>query len=645
MDEANVESHGLSYHKRVLPGDRPEWRDAVVDRMRRMVVRDRGHACVVLWSLGNEAGYGDAFPAMSAAARALDPERRPIQYADMNLAADLDSQTYPSVAWLGQHLAGQAVRKGEQGQKSHVAQHGPYPSGKLFLMNEYAHARGNAVGNFQAYWDRIESDARLIGGYVWCWHDMPLRRTLPDGRRVDAIGGDFGDVPNDGDFCMCGLVDGARQPHPAYYEVRQVQRPVVVAADPARPGQLVVRNRQAFAGLEDFTVRWSLLADGREVTRGAWSDLVVPPGGAAARPWPVPADVLARTAGEKLLRCTLVLARATAWAPAGTELGFDEIPLGGTWQPAAAGAVEALAVVRTPEGGWRITPTTPPGRAPTAADPAAALGADEIRFDARGRLVHWTLAGTDALAGPVEPDFWRAPTSGDRGWKMETRLAAWREAMARAEVERGDGTAGPDGARLVVTWRLPTVGGRCTLAWTVRNRRELAARFTLSDCAPTAPIVPRLGVVWTLPGTLRAVEWYGRGPHESYADRQAAAGLGLWRAQVDDWVHRYHRPQENGNRTDVRWLALGTVDPAGPRLRFESLGTPLAASAWPWTQADLENTARPYDLPTRATVTLHLDHRQMGVGADNTWGAMPYPEYQLQPQGRHTYAFRVVRER
>jgi beta-galactosidase len=169
MDEANVESHGLSYHKRILPGDQPDWTTVCLDRMKRMVIRNRQFPSVVMWSLGNEAGYGNAFMEMYKLTKAIDPEKRLVQYADMNLAADMDSQTYPSLFWLLEHVQNKATRKGEQGQSSNEEQHGKYPSGKPFVMNEYAHAMGNSLGNFQDYWDVIYAYPQLAGGFVWDW--------------------------------------------------------------------------------------------------------------------------------------------------------------------------------------------------------------------------------------------------------------------------------------------------------------------------------------------------------------------------------------------------------------------------------------------------------------------------------------------
>ncbi|MFD2256761.1 glycoside hydrolase family 2 TIM barrel-domain containing protein [Luteolibacter algae] len=221
MDEANVESHGLSYHKRVLPADLPDWTKASVERMESMVIRARQHPSVVMWSLGNEAGYGSAFMEMRRACHAADPEKRLIQYADMNLAADLDSQTYPDIEWLKKHVKGEASRKGEHGEESNEVQHGSYPSGRPFLMNEYAHGMGNSLGNFQDYWDLINSEPILCGGFIWDWVDQALYRNRSDPEAGFYYGGDFGDIPNDGNFCINGLIGADRIPHPHYQEVKK----------------------------------------------------------------------------------------------------------------------------------------------------------------------------------------------------------------------------------------------------------------------------------------------------------------------------------------------------------------------------------------------------------------------------------------
>ncbi|HVE16789.1 MAG TPA: glycoside hydrolase family 2 TIM barrel-domain containing protein, partial [Chthoniobacterales bacterium] len=278
MDENNLETHGISYHRRILPGDDPKWQSAVVDRMQRLVYRDRNNPSVVMWSLGNEAGYGNDFYAMREAAHAADPQLRPIHYADMNLAADMDSQTYPTTEWLLQHVAGKAVRKGEHGESSNIDQHGPYPSGKGFVTNEYAHAQANSLGNLQDYWDVFKKYPMLWGGFVWEWNDQAVYKTDADGKRFLAYGGDFGDWPNDSRFCLKGMVSAERIPRPHYWEAKKVFQWIDVVPDDIAKGRIKIRNEYYFTPLSAFDADWTLEEDGRSITKGKLPGLNLPPG-------------------------------------------------------------------------------------------------------------------------------------------------------------------------------------------------------------------------------------------------------------------------------------------------------------------------------------------------------------------------------
>ena len=269
VDEANIESHGLSYHRCELPGDRPEWRECTLDRIRRMVMQNRNHPSVLIWSLGNEAGYGDAFTAARALIRSLDP--RPVQYADMNAAADFDTQTYPDCQWLLDYVAGTAVRKGEHGEATSLRQHGPQPSDKPFFMNEYAHAMGNSTGNLADYWRVIESNPCLIGGFVWEWCDHALDW---NGHASAAYGGDFNDAPNNANFCCDGLVSSDRIPHPGYYEMRSVQQPFAFRL--AENGDFLITNKYDFTDFSERTIRWTLLSNGNESAAGELNVALAP---------------------------------------------------------------------------------------------------------------------------------------------------------------------------------------------------------------------------------------------------------------------------------------------------------------------------------------------------------------------------------
>lgn len=332
LDEANIESHGLSYHRCVLPGDDPEWEPAVLDRIERLVRTNRNHVSITLWSLGNEAGYGNAFTDAAARIRELDP--RPIQYADMNAPADFDSQTYPSPAWLEEYAAGTARRKGEHGEHPHPRQHGTGPSHKPFLMNEYAHAMGNSTGNFREYWQTIERHPCLAGGFLWEWCEHGLRKSGPRGSYF-AYGGDFGDRPNDRNFCCDGLVRADRALNPGWYEVRFVQQPLAV--ERTADGKLRIHNKFEDVGFDSFRLEWKLLCDGFETDAGLLD--AVPGAGETVElppPRPVPAGRecfwrLRLVKGERIaaeaelpcgepVRCHVLPAANPLWTPSPVPL-------------------------------------------------------------------------------------------------------------------------------------------------------------------------------------------------------------------------------------------------------------------------------------------------------------------------------------
>lgn len=629
LDEANVETHELSYHKKVLPGDRPEWRAAVVDRMRRMVVRDRGHACVAMWSLGNEAGYGSAFMAMREAARAADPELRPIQYADMNLAADVDSQTYPTPAWLQQHVEGRAQRKGEHNETANAEQHGRYPSGKPFLMNEYCHAMGNSVGNFQDYWDLIERHPMLIGGFIWDWVDQGLRKTAPDGRRFFAYGGDFGDQPNNNNFCCNGLVAPDREPHPHYAEVRKVHQFVRVRAEGAAAGRVMVTNTYAFLNLDRFDATWQLDRNGVAVQQGSLGRLDVAPGASRSLTVPFKTPPPAEAGGDEyFLTVRFALPEKTAWADAGFVVAWDQIPVRTTPPRAGAAANPATAVVQVRRDG---------------ADAVLESAGFVARIDGKdGGLASFRAGGRELLRSPMRLNFWRVPTDNDIGWKMPKTLQVWQAAGPGARLERLDVTNGAAGsARVTAHFAVPAGSTRARIEYEADAAGRLGVAVTVEPRAAggkALPDLPRVGVQFAVAPDLAAVEWYGRGPQENHLDRKTGSPVGRYRSTVAEWITPYVRPQENGNRTDIRWL---TLRGAAGGLMIRADGAPLMASAWPYGMDDLAAAKHNNELPRRDFITVNVDHLQMGVGGDNSWGLPVHEEYRLPATRTYAYRFTI----
>lgn len=623
MDEANVESHGLSYHKRVLPGDLPEWEPNVVERMRRMVIRDRQHPCVVFWSLGNEAGYGNAFFAMREATHAADPERRPIQYADMNLAADVDSQTYPTTKWLLQHIEGKAVRKGEHGELGSPEQHGVYPSGKPFLLNEYAHAHSNALGNLQDYWDVFEAHPRLWGGFIWEWANHTLYKTDPDtGRRFHAYGGDFGDQPNDGVFCFNGLVSADRIPQPHYWEAKKVFQYIKVHSTPEElaRGEVCLQNSYAFISLEPFSSEWVLEKDGQCIARGEIDRALlsgIAPGEKRVVALPLPPIP---PNGECFLMLTFRLRRETVWAPAGHVVAWAQFLLGSS--------TGCLPVIPNPR-----------------VDSPCHAAKPVLRFDPQsGFLSSIEVSHVEYLAAPLLPNFWRVPTDSDNGWKVMEKMGVWKEAADSARLKGL--TERTDGQGLHVSsvheFDEPALGGvSLEMTYLLRDDGVLRLSFAV-DLPESAPELPRIGVRFAVPSVFAQTRWFGRGLHENYIDRRTSAAVGLHELPASAWMTHYVRPQENGTRTDIRWLELLPAAGSGKGIRIRSVSPSLfSASIWPCAQEDIAAATHDHFLPERDFFTINIDGWMMGVGGDTSWGEPVHEEYRIRSKGRHAFAIEL----
>jgi beta-galactosidase len=618
MDENNLETHGISYHKRILPGDDPKWLPAVVDRMQRMVVRDRNHPSVIMWSLGNEAGYGNDFLAMREAARAADPQLRPIHYADMNLAADVDSQTYPTTDWLLKHVQGKAIRKGEGGEISLVEQHGPYPTGKPFIANEYAHAQANSLGNLQDYWDVFENYPMLLGGFIWEWADQTLYKTNAEGKAFFAYGGDFGDEPNNGRFCVKGLVSAEQVPRPHYWEAKKVFQYIKVSADNAKAGHFRVQNKYSFTHLGAFGAEWVLEENGKSLCGGKLAGLNARPGEeqAVTIPW---GDPKWKPGAEYFLTIRFRLLADTKWAEAGHIVAWDQLPIPAT-TPLMQEPQPQVKVKLSKQG----------------SDWVASAGNTTVRVEGQhGWLTSFEVAGQECLAAPLRPNFWRVPTDNDLGWKTPEQMGAWSNAVAQATLQSLEALSTGEGACINAAFKLPVESTNTSLSYLLRADGSLRVELQM-ELGKKAPEAPRIGLEFAIPGRYAAIRWFGRGPQESYWDRKTGAAVGLYQASVTDWITPYVRPQENANRTDVRWIEF--ADATGAGLRVQSTTNLFGVSAWPYSREDLEAATHDQNLPRRNSITVNVDGWQMGIGGDTSWGLPVHDQYRLRTKGRYGFS-------
>jgi beta-galactosidase len=593
-----------------------------------MVVRDRQHPSVVMWSLGNEAGYGTSFLAMRDACRAADPEHRLIQYADMNLAADVDSQTYPDVQWLKLHLEGKAKRKSERGKPSSEEQHGPYPSGRPFVMNEYAHAMGNSIGNLADYWDLIYAEPMLCGGFIWDWVDQALYRDRTDCTRGFVYGGDFGDVPNDGNFCVNGVIGADRVPHPHYFEVQKVYQGVHFDGGRITDGILRLTNRQLILDLREYELHYEVCRDGEPVAQGQLPPPAVPPGETRDIDVSTVADAAkacVRNNQEVTIPFRLKLSVDTAWADAGHVVAWEQVP----WPQ------QDLTSPPLPTGEVAAQQTE---------DGITARGDGFlIRIASRSGLPDSIVyGGRELLLQPMRWNFWRALTDNDEGWKVDQKLGAWRDAGDTAVVQSLALTADQDSRPIIdAVVTIPNPPSRITIRHTIAVGGVLRteARFEVLS-KRWKPDLPRLGIQFAIPRTHEQVTWYGRGPHENYWDRRTSAAIGRYQSTVSQWVTPYVRPQENANRCDVRWLRL--TDDQGRGFQVDAPpGKPLSISAWPYSMDDLIHAKHDFELPQRDFITVNLDHLQMGVGGDNSWGLPVNEPYRIKSDRTYRWSFTI----
>ena len=612
MDEANIESHGLSYHRCVLPGNDPIWSAACVDRMHRMIIRDRQHPSVMMWSFGNEAGYGNTFLAMRKKTKVSDPENRIIHYADMNLPADIDSQTYPTIAWLKRHLRGKAKRD---------KAHGAYPSSKPFVMNEYAHAMGNSLGNLADYWRLIYANDMLVGGFVWDWVDQALWKDPDNPQSGYMYGGDFGDYPNDANMLINGVVAADRTPHPHYYELQKVYQPVRFTLQRGKPFAVTIVNLTAATPLSTFAAEYEWIENGKVTTSDTLPAPNIAPGDTGTLL--LPATLQPSPQKEQVLTLRLRLKEDTFWGNEGEVFAWEQWVVNEQLpQESTINGKNTTLRFTSRKGKWQFDSNDA-----------------QVTFNAQtGMLLSYVYKGTPYLTAPVRFNFWRALTDNDHGWHVYRSLGTWKMEGERFIVKDVSCTHTAKGYLIKAEYEFQRTGTQTIVEQTLSPQGNLHYRVSW-HIPKSAANVPRLGLQFEINHAFQTIQWYGRGPHENYLDRKTGAALGIYSSSLYDWITPYVRPQENANRCDIRWI---TFTEQNEGLRFTALNHPFACSAWPYTQETLAKAHHDFELMQQlhSHTVVNIDCAQMGVGGDNSWGHPVMSKYQLSP-GDYSYQFSI----
>ncbi len=618
VDEANIEAHGMGTNNQtefdasVHPAYLPEWAATHLDRVQRMFQRSKNHPSIIIWSLGNEAGNGPNHVADYEWLKAHD-STRPVQYegATHDSNSDLQVPMYSPIETLEDYVSNNPARP--------------------FIMCEYAHAMGNSVGNLQDYWDAIERHPSAQGGFIWDWVDQGILTETEDGTPFWAYGGDLGagHLHHDENFCLNGVVDADRSPHPALFEVKKVYQHIKFRNFDPADRSLEIYNGYFFTNLSDFDFSYTLLKAGQEVAMAPLPSLELAPGQSARIELPI-GELDPNT--EWQINLIAKTKAATPLLAAGHTLASEQFALG-TYQVNgfdAKAAGDELDIVQAE--GLSISNQT-----------------FSLHFDAQSGFPDSLVYGEKSiLKEALCPNFWRAPTDNDYGFKMPTKWKVWKEASQGAElVSLKHKKAATGSVSVIAEYNLPPVNASLRIEYQINQQGEILVTNKLSGLSSDLPDLPRFGNTLILEDGYNQADYYGRGPFENYQDRHTAAFLAQYSSSVEDLGFAYARPQENGYRTDIRWVKL--LDSSGQGIRIDSIDRLLGFNARHQYDSDFDagdkkSQTHMSDIKRRPLVSVNIDHSQMGVGGDTSWGALPHPQYRLAPQDyEYSYLISPVR--
>lgn len=644
ISEANLETHGYGTNKRNLIANDPAWGPPMLDRLANMVEHFKNHPSVIMWSLGNEAGDGPNFERMAEWVKGRDSSRLLHYEGNYDRTyTDLYSPMYFKIGSLEPWC--------RREEKKPLSEQQP------LIQCEFSHTMGNSSGGFAEYWSLIRSERLLQGGFIWDWRDQGHRREKPPGHplssadaavaaldparfvapggslRYFAYGGDYGDKPNDNNFCFNGVVGPDLVPNPHAVEVAHQYRSILVKGldlSAAKP-RVSVFNENFFVSLEGQRFRWTVLEDGRPLRSGSGKLPKVAPQSSVELVVELP-RLVHRSETEYHLNLEFLQGVDRPWAAADHVVAREQFALAWTTPPPpAALAPDAssapAAVIQSAEGNR----TTLRGENFIA-----------ILDDRNGQLVSYEMAGRELLAAPLHLNFWRPPTDNDRGNGMPKTCAPWREAGPKSVARSRTAEKTGSGYRVSYELAVPVSESGATLTYLFAADGRVDVSLELRPKGDKLPVIPRIGLSAALAPELRQWSWFGRGPVENYRDRAEGYPLGVWTGDVAKLWFPYSEPQETANRSGVRWASF--VDSSGSGIRFRAIdGGPLEVGAYPFSQDDLQTEGRrhPADIPLRDFVTVHIAHAQMGVGGEDSWGAWPRPSAMLPADREYRYTFRI----
>lgn len=615
VDEANIETHGMGaewqawFSKERHPAYREEWKHAHLDRIERMYERSKNHPSVIIWSLGNECGNGPVF--------------------------------YEAYDWLKQRDASRLVQfeqAGEHRNTDIVAPMYPHMNSiwhyakatdktRPYIMCEYAHAMGNSTGNFKDLWDIIKAYSHMQGGFIWEWMDHGMATDDGYGNKFWAYGGDLGGfhLQNDENFVADGLVNPDRTvPHPGAYEVKKTYQNIYFSTEDPSSGKLTVRNDFHFKDLSEHLFKWEVIENGIVVKTGTF-DINAAAGEQRSITLDFPEMDVYK---EYFLNVVAILKDDQPLLPAGHVVAYEQFKINGNYFEARTSSADGeLKVEKT---------------------------ADELKFAhgrihgvfnlKRGELTRYTINNISVLQSFPSPYFWRAPTDNDFGNGMPEKLGIWRNAHVNREIKSLNVIELAQGEhQITVQYDLTGIHVPYEIIYTVHADASVTVLARMDMSNRELPELPRFGMRMTLDRQFKNLQYYGRGPWENYIDRNYSSEIGIYRDEVENqYFLEYMRPQESGNKTDVRWLRLLNDQGIGVEVRGIQ---PIAFSATRYAVEELDpgmtkKQMHPYQVKKAPNIQLHVDLKQRGVAGDDSWGALPHAQYRLMDK-QYTYGYTI----
>ncbi len=643
MDECEVETHGV--RRKGVPGSNPVWTGAVVDRMQRMVLRDRNNPCVFMWSLGNEAGDGSNFMEMKKAALALDNSRQFHYEGDFDLTkSDVISRMYPTkdimeklgnkqpiTISLYDNIANQLAADSKP-IKAEMYE------GKPVVLCEYAHSMENSLGNFQEYIDDFEKYDNMCGGFIWDFVDQALHVKDENGNDNYLYGTDFQgqephkliDIPNTTAmtgsnvyFCANGIIGADRKPHPQIVEVKHGYQNIGITAVDASNGEFKLKNKFLFTNLSDFNCKWVIKAEGEEVVSGELGKIECAPLEECDIKIDFDSSKLPNDK-EVILTVSFETTKESLGIEKDYEIAFEQFIINPMPQPKDSNADGSLDF---DINGKRVT---------VKGDNLEVIVDD-------GKVVSYKIEGKELLKAPLMPNYFRALTDNDIDflnftpqWAKFHPFYAWQRATHRTSADKTEVIKNKNAVEIHIAFS--TAGLKKSVA-TYRVYPD-GRLYVFHSAVPTKGML-RFGYQMTMDKSMEYITWYGRGPKPTYIDRKLGSKIDLYKSSVTDFEYRYMRPQESSNRCDVRYFTL--TDKNGFGIRVDAYyDNPINFSAYHYTTDGLEKATHINDIPYEDITTVNIDHRQLGVGGDLPGQAFVREPYTMPKGQKQEYSFVIT---